>query len=175
MAIKDVSVLLPHGAWADGSSWARVITTLKAEAVEVFAAPLPLTYRRADRIGGHAAGAVIALARPERVKELVYVTALAPTRREGRGRLLSPQTPSPAPKLTPDNNGLIWLLEEAFATAFVEDCELLAVVQWPISLRLHTDMQHYWPQRSSRAPTPACNSHCGPSARYRPHRGRGLS
>src|SRR5258705_11581799 len=43
MAIKDVSVVLAHGAWADGSSWARVITALKAETVKVLAAPLPLT------------------------------------------------------------------------------------------------------------------------------------
>jgi len=27
--MKDVSVVLAHGAWADGSSWARVITALK--------------------------------------------------------------------------------------------------------------------------------------------------
>jgi pimeloyl-ACP methyl ester carboxylesterase len=94
MAIKDVSVVLAHGAWADGSSWARVITALKTEALKVLAAPLPLTSlaedvaalnRSLDRtegpivLAGHAyAGAVIALARPERVKALVYVTALTP-------------------------------------------------------------------------------------------------
>src|SRR5882762_6399219 len=43
MAVKDVSVVLAHGAWADGSSWARVITALKAETVNVVATPLPLT------------------------------------------------------------------------------------------------------------------------------------
>ena len=43
MAVKDVSVVLAHGAWADGSSWARVITALAAEGVKVQAAPLPLT------------------------------------------------------------------------------------------------------------------------------------
>ena len=43
MAMKDVSVVLAHGAWADGSSWARVITALESDAVKVFAAPLPLT------------------------------------------------------------------------------------------------------------------------------------
>jgi len=75
-------------------SWARVITALKAESVKVLAAPLPLTSlsddvaalnRSLDRtegpvvLAGHAyAGAVIALARPERVKALVNVTALAP-------------------------------------------------------------------------------------------------
>ena len=92
--MKDVSVVLAHGAWADGSSWARVITALESDAVKVFAAPLPLTSladdvaalnRSLDRtegpivVAGHAyAGAVIALARPERVKALVYITALAP-------------------------------------------------------------------------------------------------
>src|SRR5438067_1159265 len=29
MAMKDVSVVLAHGAWADGSSWARVITAVQ--------------------------------------------------------------------------------------------------------------------------------------------------
>src|SRR5215467_1201106 len=94
MAAKDISVVLAHGAWADGSSWARVITTLKAEGVRVSATPLPLTSladdaaalnRSLDRtegpivLAGHAyAGAVIACARPERVKALVYITGLAP-------------------------------------------------------------------------------------------------
>jgi pimeloyl-ACP methyl ester carboxylesterase len=87
--MADVSVVLTHGAWADGSSWARVIAALNAEAVKVYAAPLPLTSLTADVaalnrsldrtegpivLAGHAyAGAVIALARPERVKALVYV------------------------------------------------------------------------------------------------------
>jgi pimeloyl-ACP methyl ester carboxylesterase len=94
MATKDVSVVLTHGAWADGSSWARVITGLAAHGVKASAVPLPLASladdvaalnRSIERVPGpvvlaaHAyAGAVIALARPERVKALVYVTALAP-------------------------------------------------------------------------------------------------
>src|SRR5215470_6064031 len=96
MAMKDVSVVLAHGAWADGSSWARVVTALKAEGTTVSAAPLPLTSladdvaalnRSLDRtegpivLVGHAyAGAVIALARPERVKELVTSPLWLPTR-----------------------------------------------------------------------------------------------
>ena len=43
MAMRDVNVVLAHGAWADGSSWARVIAALKAEDAKVSAAPLPLT------------------------------------------------------------------------------------------------------------------------------------
>ena len=156
MAMQDVSVVLAHGAWADGSSWARVITALKAESVRVSAAPLPLTSladdvaalnRSLDRIegpiilAGHAyAGAVIALARPERIKALVYVTALAPDKGEKVADVFYRLAPHPqAPKLAPDNNGLIWLPEAAFATAFAQnasadDHAVLAAVQRPISL-----------------------------------------
>lgn len=160
MAIKEVSVVLTHGAWADGSSWGRVITALKAEAVKVLAAPLPLTSladdvaalnRSLDRtegpivLAGHAyAGAVIALARPERVKALVYVTALAPDEGETVADVFYRLEPHPqAPKLAPDNNGLIWLPEGAFGTAFAQnasaqDCAVLAAVQRPISLNCIT-------------------------------------
>ena len=155
MAAKDVSVVLAHGAWADGSS--RVITALKAEGVKVSAAPLPLAddaaalNRSLDRmeepivLAGHAyAGAVIALARPERVKALVYITALAPDQGEKVFDVFYRLKPHPqAPKLAPDNNGLIWLPDEAFATAFAQpasaaDQALLAAVQRPISLNCIT-------------------------------------
>jgi pimeloyl-ACP methyl ester carboxylesterase len=156
MAMADVSVLLAHGAWADGSSWARVIAALKAEGAKVSAPPLPLTSladdvaalnRSLDRTEGpiilaaHAyAGAVIALARPERIKALVYVTALAPDQGEKVADVFYRHEPHPqAPKLAQDGNGLIWLPESAFATAFaqnasVEDQAVLAAVQRPLSL-----------------------------------------
>ena len=156
MATKDVSVVLAHGAWADGSSWARVITGLTAEGVKVSAAPLPLTSladdvaalnRSVERmpapivLAGHAyAGAVIALARPERVKALVYVTALAPDEGEKVADVFYRHEPHPlAPKLAPDSNNLIWLPGDAFAKAFApnasaEDQAVLAAVQRPLSL-----------------------------------------
>jgi pimeloyl-ACP methyl ester carboxylesterase len=43
MSLNDVSVVLVHGAWADGSSWSKVIGPLRAEGIRVVAAPLPLT------------------------------------------------------------------------------------------------------------------------------------
>jgi pimeloyl-ACP methyl ester carboxylesterase len=160
MAVKDMSVVLAHGAWADGSSWARVIMSLKAEGVKVSAAPLPLTSlvddvaalnRSLDRtegpvvLAGHAyAGAVIALARPERVKALVYVTALAPDEGENVADVFYRREPDPqAPKLAPDSNGLIWLPDGAFATAFsqnasAEDRAVLGAVQRPISINCIT-------------------------------------
>jgi pimeloyl-ACP methyl ester carboxylesterase len=156
MATKPVSVVLAHGAWADGSSWAQVVTPLEAAGATVSAAPLPLTSladdvaalnRSLDRtegaivLAGHAyAGAVIALARPERVKALVYVTALAPDEGETVADVFYRVEPHPhAPKLAPDANGLIWLPEAAFATAFAQhasadDRAVLAAVQRPISL-----------------------------------------
>ena len=123
---------------------------------EGVAAPLPLTSladdvaalnRSLDRtegpivLAGHAyAGAVIALARPERVKALVYVTALAPDEGEKVADVFYRLEPHPqAPKLAPDSDGLIWLPEGAFATAFAQnasadDQAVLAAVQRPISL-----------------------------------------
>src|SRR5262249_28623969 len=94
MTGKNANVVLAHGAWADGSSWSKVIVGLNAKGVKAWAAPLPLTSfaddvaaldRTLDRVddpvivAGHAyAGAVIAGTRSEKVKGLVYVTALAP-------------------------------------------------------------------------------------------------
>src|SRR5277367_3178219 len=155
MATKNVNVVLAHGAWADGSSWARVIAALKSEGANVVAAPLPLTSLADDVAAldrslarvegpvvlvGHAyAGAVIAETRSERVKALVYVTALAPDEGEKVADVFYRLAPNPkAPKLAPDNNGLIWLPEDAFANAFAqhasaEDLAVLAAVQRPIS------------------------------------------
>jgi pimeloyl-ACP methyl ester carboxylesterase len=155
MAAKNVNVVLTHGAWADGSSWARVITALKSENANVVAAPLPLTSladdvaaldRTINRVDGpivlvgHAyAGAVIAETKSDRVRALVYVTALAPDEGEKVADVFYRAAPHPlAPKLAPDANGLIWLPDAAFANAFAqrasrEDLAVLAAVQRPIS------------------------------------------
>jgi len=155
MSSNDVGVVLVHGAWADGSSWAKVIGRLAADGVSVIAAPLPLTSFRDDvaaldrtleRVAGpvllvgHAyAGAVIAAMRDERVKALVYVAALAPDEGETVADVFYRAEPHPqAPKLAPDDHGLIYLPHEAFAAAFaqnasIEEQALLAAVQRPIS------------------------------------------
>jgi pimeloyl-ACP methyl ester carboxylesterase len=160
MTIEDVSVVLVHGAWADGSSWARVIAALEEENVKVSAAPLPLTSladdvaalnRSLDRtrgpiiLAGHAyAGAVIALARPDRVKALVYVAALAPEEGEKVVDVFYRFEPHPkGPELAPDSNGLIWLPDEAFEAAFAQNASadqraVLGAVQRPISINCIT-------------------------------------
>jgi len=155
MTAKNVNVVLAHGAWADGSSWARVIAALKSEGVNVVAAPLPLTsladdVAALDRslarfegpvvLAGHAyAGAVIAETKARNVKALVYVTALAPDEGEKVADVFYRTAPHPlAPKLAPDDNGLIWLPDAAFKNAFAQqasadDLAVLSAVQRPIS------------------------------------------
>jgi pimeloyl-ACP methyl ester carboxylesterase len=155
MSSNDVSAVLVHGAWADGSSWAKVIEPLVADGVKVTAAPLPLTSFRDDVaaldrtlervtgpvvLAGHAyAGAVIAATRSEKVKALVYVAALAPDEGETVADVFSRGKPHPqAPKLAPDTHGLIYLPETAFAAAFAQNASpgelaVLAAVQRPLS------------------------------------------
>src|SRR5882757_755153 len=156
MSLKDVSVVLVHGAWADGSSWRKVLGPLVAEGVRVVAAPLPLTSladdvaaldRTLERIEGpvvlvgHAyAGAVIAATSDEKVRSLVYVAALAPDEGETVADVFYRAEPHPqAPKLAPDNHDLIWLPDGAFAEAFAQHASpaehaVLAAVQRPIAL-----------------------------------------
>jgi pimeloyl-ACP methyl ester carboxylesterase len=155
MPRDNVSVVLVHGAWADGSSWAKVIGPLAADGVKVVAAPLPLTTfaedtaaveRTLERVSGpvvltaHAyAGAVIAATRSEKVKALVYIAALAPDEGETVADVFYHNEPHPlAPKLAPDSHGLIYLPQEAFAEAFAQNASadewaLLCAVQRPIS------------------------------------------
>ena len=154
-SISGLEVVLAHGAWADGSSWSRVIDGLHTEGVRAVAAPLPLTTldedvaaldRVIDRVGGpvllvgHAyAGAVIGATRSERVRGLVYVAALAPDEGETVADVFYRTDPHPlAPRLAPDANGLIWLPDEAFPTAFAPQATprehvVLAAVQRPIA------------------------------------------
>jgi pimeloyl-ACP methyl ester carboxylesterase len=156
MSAEEITVVLAHGAWADGSSWARVIEGLRQAGQSAVAAQLPLTsfdddvaalnraIRRAQGpvvLAAHAyAGAVIGAAQPEAVRGLVYVAALAPDEGETVADVFYRTDPHPlAPKLAPDADGLIWMPEPAFATAFapqatVADQAWLAAVQKPIAL-----------------------------------------
>ena len=155
MSSNKVSVVLVHGAWADGSSWAKVIAPLAAQGFNVVAAPLPLTSFEADVaaldraleridgpivLAGHAyAGAVIGATRSDKVKALVYVAALAPDEGETVADVFYRAEPHPkAPKLAPDAHGLIHLPDEAFADAFAqnasaEELAVLRAAQRPIS------------------------------------------
>jgi pimeloyl-ACP methyl ester carboxylesterase len=154
---ENSTVVVAHGAWADGSSWKEVVLPLNKQGLQVVAAPLPLTSLSDDTaalnrtiartkgpvvVAGHAyAGAVIAAANEERVKALVYVAALAPDEGETVAQVFYRDQAHPqAPKLAADRDGWIWMPAEGFSNAFAhrataDQIALCKAVQRPIALK----------------------------------------
>jgi pimeloyl-ACP methyl ester carboxylesterase len=152
----QASIVLVHGAWADGSSWNDVIGPLLSRGLHVLAAPIPLTSlsddvaaldRTLERTDGpvilaaHAyAGAVIGATTSERVRSLVFVAALAPDEGETVADVFYREQPHPkAPQLAPDAHGLIWMPQSGFAAAFSQHASpdraaLCAAIQRPIAV-----------------------------------------
>jgi pimeloyl-ACP methyl ester carboxylesterase len=150
------TVMLVHGAWADGSSWAHVIGPLQSAGLKVIAAPIPLTSlsddvaaldRALERTEGpvvlvaHAyAGAVTAASVNERAQALVFITALTPDEGETVAEVFYREESHPeAPQLAPDRHGFIWMPEERFGIAFCQNASqdqtaLLAATQRPIAV-----------------------------------------
>jgi pimeloyl-ACP methyl ester carboxylesterase len=153
---QKATIVLVHGAWADGSSWKDVILGLEREGLQVIAAPIPLTTFSDDTtalrrtvtrtqgavvVVGHAyAGAVIGTADNERVKALVFIAALAPDQGETVAQVFYRDEKHPLfPHLTPDGDGFIWMPDRGFRNAFSQHAtpEQIAVamaVQRPISV-----------------------------------------
>ena len=157
--LKTATVVLAHAAWADASSWNKVILPLQCKGISVFAVQIPLTslsddvatVRRAIKkisgpavlVGHSYGGAVITAAGAENpnVKALVYVAAMAPDEGETVGELLHRVAPHPnAPALVPDEDGLLWMSAKGFADAvahesLADDVLLMAATQKPIALK----------------------------------------
>lgn len=166
-ALPAGSVILVHGAWADGSSWSNVILPLRRQGLKVIAAPIPLTSLTDDAaalrrviertpgpviLAGHAyAGAVIGTVHHERVKALVYVAALAPDEGETVADVFYRAAPhAEAPQLQPDADGYIWMPEEGFARAVAHNASpdqiaVMTAMQRPIAVACIQE----------KAPTPA--------------------
>src|ERR1700678_185513 len=154
---KNSTIILVHGAWADGSCWRNVILPLERRGLHVICAPIPLTSLTDDAVAlgralertsgpvilvGHAySGAVIAAVREDRVKSLVYITALAPDEGETVAKVfyLNPNSPE-APKMAPDSHGLIWMPDDGFRRAVahkasLEEAKIAAAVQRPLGVQ----------------------------------------
>jgi pimeloyl-ACP methyl ester carboxylesterase len=156
-SLRNGTVVLVHGAWADGYCWSNVILPLRNHGLQVTAAPIPLTSLTDDAavlrsvidrtsgpviLVGHAyAGAVIAAAHDDRVKSLVYIAALAPDEGETVADVFYRTAPHPkAPQLAPDAHGLIWMPEEGFGCAVAhkaspDQLAIMAAVQRPIAVQ----------------------------------------
>lgn len=140
------NIVLVHGAWADGSSWSRVIPLLEAEGYHVVAAQLPLTSLAEDDAAteraiaritklypgrvllvGHSYGGVVigdAPGNDPNVAGLVYVAAFAPDSGESALSLL--KTLNPPSPLTPfllfDNaQQFATISAQGVAAAFAQD------------------------------------------------------
>src|SRR5471032_1753153 len=102
--VEDTTVVLVHGAFADGSSWDKVIPLLQAKGLKVVAVQNPLTSLADDvaaaqrvidaqtgrviMVGHSWGGTVITQAgTSDKVKALVYVAAFAPSEGEASGAL----------------------------------------------------------------------------------------
>lgn len=158
-AQQNVTVVLVHAAWADGSSWSKVIPQLQQAGLQVVSAQITLTSVTDDvvavrrvlaRVSGPAilvahsyGGAVItgAAAGQPMVKALVFIAAMAPDEGETVGQLFHRAEPHPnAPQLVPDENGLLWMSAEGFANAVApdatsEEIAFMAATQKPIALK----------------------------------------
>src|SRR5215468_8112267 len=136
------NVVLVHGAWADGSSWAKVIPLLEKAGLKAVAVQNPLTSfaddvaatKRAIALQdgpvilvGHSWGGVViseAGADPK-VAGLVYVAAFAPDVGEPVGELGKDFPPPPgAAELRPDAQGYLTLTTKGVMESFAPDLPL---------------------------------------------------
>src|SRR5258707_4470986 len=155
--VKDVkNIVLVHGAFADGSSWAKVIPILQAKGYNVTAVQNPLTSFADDvaatsralaqqdgpviLVGHSWAGVVITEAGMDpKVVGLVYVAAFAPDQGEAVGDLGKAYAPPPA-LAAPivDKEGFLSLSTDAVVKHFASDlpaseARVVAATQGPIA------------------------------------------
>jgi pimeloyl-ACP methyl ester carboxylesterase len=149
------TIVLVHGAFADGSSWQRVIPILQRDGYTVVAVQNPLTSLAADVettrrvidaqrgpvvVVGHSyGGAVIteAAAGNANVKALVYVAAFAPEVGEPIGAYGERYPAALGAALKPDAAGFLYIDPAKFHAVFAADipaaeARVIAATQKPI-------------------------------------------
>jgi pimeloyl-ACP methyl ester carboxylesterase len=158
-AIKNI--VLVHGAWADGSSWSKIIPLLVERGFNVVAVQNPLTSLQDDvtathealarvqasnpgpvLLGGHSYGGVVITEAgvDSNVAGLVYIAAFAPAENESALGLASkyPQAPAIA-QLIADNFGFVIFNHEGIFEDFAQDVsphekDVIFAVQGPTAL-----------------------------------------
>ncbi|MCC8405601.1 alpha/beta hydrolase [Paraburkholderia sp. MMS20-SJTN17] len=153
-SLKGTNVVLVHGAFADGSSWDKVIPLLEARGLHVVAVQNPLssladdvaaTKRAIDQqsgpvvLVGHSWGGVVIseAGNDDKVKSLVYVAAFAPD----NGQSIEDMTrgkaaPAWVSELHTDAGGYLTLSTKAVLEDFAQDLpvpqrRLIAETQGP--------------------------------------------
>lgn len=133
------SVVIVHGAFADGSDWAKVIPLLQAKGVHVVSVQNPLTSLGDDvaaakraiaaqtgkvvLVGHSWGGAVITEAGDDaKVSALVYVAALAPDVGQSAGELGKAYPPASGfSHIVADQAGFLSMTQEGIAKHFAQD------------------------------------------------------
>jgi pimeloyl-ACP methyl ester carboxylesterase len=149
------TIVLVHGAFADGSAWNRVVPLLQAKGLKVVSVQNPLTSLADDVAAtrrvldaqtgpvvlvGHSWGGVVIseVGQHERVKSLVYVAAFAPSEGQSAADLSKDYaTPEGLKHLVADKEGFLTLTPEDVAKHFARDLSaaetnLMAVTQGPV-------------------------------------------
>ncbi|HEX7641872.1 MAG TPA: alpha/beta hydrolase [Burkholderiaceae bacterium] len=155
-AAHSTSVVIVHGAFADGSDWSKVIPLLQAKGITVRAIQNGLnsladdvaTTRRAinDAPGkvvlvGHSWGGMVITeaGANDKVAGLVYVAAFAPEAGQNAMDVGKDFPPSPGiQKVAPDSEGYLYLPAEAVAEDFAQDLParqtaVMAATQGPLN------------------------------------------
>ncbi|AVT80996.1 alpha/beta fold hydrolase [Rhodopseudomonas palustris] len=156
------TVVLVHGAWADGSSWRLVIPYLLSQGIPVVAVQNPTTSLAADveatrivldsiqgdvvLVGHSWGGAVITQAGNDpKVKALVFVAALPPKVGESVGDLVGSHPPPPGlSQIVDDSHGHLKLSEAGWVNDVAQDlpedeARVLAVLQPPLPTTTFAD------------------------------------
>ena len=136
------NVVLVHGAWADGSSWSKVVPLLEKQGFHVVCVQNPLTSFAEDvaatkriidaqdgpvlLVGHSYGGAVITQAgNNPKVAGLVYVAAFAPDKGESSGSLGKPYGATPGvTELRPLADGFLVLTPKGVIEDFAPDLSL---------------------------------------------------
>ena len=154
------SVVIVHGAFADGSDWAKVIPLLQAKGLKVQAVQNGLNSLADDvaatrRAIGNQAGKVVLVGHSwggtviteagadSKVAGLVYVAAFAPDAGQSTEEVGKGYAPAPGiGKLVADANGYLSLPAAALASDFAQDvpagqARVMAATQGPIKATAH--------------------------------------
>jgi pimeloyl-ACP methyl ester carboxylesterase len=157
-AAEQPSVVIVHGAFADGSDWAKVIPLLQAKGVKVTAVQNSLTSLADDvaatkraidnqpgkvvLVGHSWGGTVITEAGAgDKVASLVYVAAFAPDAGQATADLGKDLPPAPGiTKLTVDKAGFASLSPAVLKEDFAQDvpaaqAAVMAATQGPIAVK----------------------------------------
>src|SRR6266849_965234 len=132
------NIVIVHGAWADGSSWSKVIPLLEAKGLHVVAVQLPLTSQADDvatvqraialvdgrllLVAHSYGGAVMTQAGNDpKVAGLLYVAAFAPAEGESPAGLTNDHPTPFLQYLEPDQFGFLKLSSTGIRKTFAQD------------------------------------------------------